>query len=140
METLTDRDTLSTGQLLRELSRETSKLLRQEVDLAKAEMSEKVAKASRHAAYLAIGGFVAYAGFLALVATAIIALTEGLGRATGLWVAMWLSPLIIGVVVAIIGYVLIRKAVATFQSETIVPEKTVDTMRENKEWLEHKMA
>src|SRR5205085_8954638 len=53
--------------LIGDLSREIATLARQEVALAKAELSEKAAVAARNAMYIAIGGLVAYAGFLVLL-------------------------------------------------------------------------
>lgn len=129
------RENRSAGELLRELSQESVTLLRQEVALAKAEMTEKASKFGRNAAYLAIGGFVAYAGFLVLLVAITAVLYVLLDGAVGIGWALWLAPLIVGVVVGIVGYVLIQKAIATMKREGLVPHKTAETMRENKEWL-----
>ena len=53
--------------LLRDLRDETTTLLRQEVALAKTEMKENVSRMGSHAAQIAIGGFVAYAGIIVLL-------------------------------------------------------------------------
>ena len=64
----------SIGELFSELSRETTALLRQEVQLAKAEMTQKASRVGKNVGFLVIGGVVAYTGVLALVAAGIILL------------------------------------------------------------------
>ena len=133
------RENRTVGDLLRELTRETTTLLRQEVELAKTEMSEKAARAGRNIAYIAIGGLVAYAGLLTLVAFLVMALTAALGTAMSIHNAMWLSALIVGVAVGLVGYAMIRKAPKTLRSESVVPRQTMETMRANKEWLQQEI-
>ena len=64
------------GDLLSQLISQTSALVQREIDLARTEMSQKVAQVSRGARMIAVGGALAYAGFLAIVATAVIALVK----------------------------------------------------------------
>jgi len=132
------RDDRSIGELLKELRDESGVLLRQEVALAKTELSEKAAKAGRNAAYIAAGGAVAYAGalFILLAVTAMLYLIL---RALGAeWHGLWIAPLIVGLAVAIVGYVLIQKGITTFKNESIVPEKTTQSLKEDKQWLQDK--
>jgi hypothetical protein len=133
----TDR---SIPELFRRLRDETSTLFRQELELAKAEMSEKAAKFSRNAIYLAIGGLIAYAGLIFLLL--------GLGRLVYLGllrigasdaVALWVAPMVIAVVVGAIGYGFVQKAISTFRHERVAPQKTVQSLQENKAWLKQKM-
>ncbi|HEX8340513.1 MAG TPA: phage holin family protein [Tepidisphaeraceae bacterium] len=128
----------SIGELLKELRDESGVLLRQEVALAKTELSEKAAKAGRNAAYIAAGGAVAYIGvvFLLLAVTVILYLIlKALGAETH---GMWIAPLIVGLVVAGVGYVLIQKGISTFKNESLVPEKTAQSLKEDKQWLQDK--
>jgi hypothetical protein len=125
----------SVGMLLKELTDETRTLLRQEVELGKAEISEKVSTVGRNVAYLAVGGMVAYAGLLALIAAACIGAAILLGNVMDPEIASWLGPLIVGVIVAIIGYVFVQKALSTFKNETLMPRKTMESLRENTEWF-----
>jgi len=127
--------------LLGDLSREVATLARQEVALAKAELSEKAAIAGRNAMYLAIGGLVAYAGFLVLLA----ALAMGIGA----WMAsadvspgvfVWLAPLIAAVVVLGTGGALIAKAIATFKEEGLAPKRTAESIRDAKEFVKEKIS
>ena len=138
---LEPHDGRSIPALLRELRDETTVLLRQEVALAKTEISEKAARAGRNTAYLAAGGLVAYAGalFLLLAATAglLIALEAmGLDRE----ITLWLAPLIVGGIVALVGYGLVQKGITALKHESFVPEKTKESVQENKQWLQDKMS
>jgi xanthine/uracil permease len=126
--------------LLRELRDETTTLMRQEVALAKTEMKENVSRMGGHVAHIAVGGFVAYAG--------IIVLLIGIGHLLGAvlikagmdeQVAQWLAPSIIGLVIALIGYMMLSKAKNAMAHDEIAPRQTVESLRENKEWAQRKL-
>src|SRR5690606_22424330 len=94
-------DERSLGELFSDLSRQTSELVRQEVALAKTELSQTAGQVGRNVAFLAIGGAVAYAGLLAILAAIVILIAEV--------IPWWLSALLVGIVVAAIGYFLIDR-------------------------------
>jgi xanthine/uracil permease len=127
----------SLGRLFRDLSTETVTLFRQEIDLAKTEISEKIAHVGAMGRSLGIGAGLAAGGGLALLAALILGLTSLLSKFMSPWVAMWLAPLVIGVALAGIGYAMIRSALDTNQS--LVPRKTAESLQENKEWLTSKI-
>jgi uncharacterized membrane protein YqjE len=129
----------SLGQILRELRDESSQLLRKEVQLAKVEMSEKAARVGANLGELAVGGGVAFAGSLALLAAVVFGLTSLLSKLMSPGVAVWLAPLIVGVVLAAAGYGMIRKAVAALKQERISPTQTTESLKENKEWLKSRI-
>lgn len=133
------REERSIGQLLKELRDETTTLLRQEVDLAKTEMSEKASRVGSNLGSLAMGGAVAFLGALALLAAVVYGLTSLLDQFMSLGVAVWLAPLIVGIVLAVIGYNLVQKALQTLRQESVTPRKTTETLQENKEWLKAKV-
>jgi xanthine/uracil permease len=133
------REERSIGQLLKELRDETTTLLRQEVDLAKTEMSEKALRTGRNLGSLAMGGGVAFLGALALLAAVIYGLTSVFNQFMSVGVAVWLAPLIVGLVLAAIGYSLVQKALATLRQESLTPQTTTQTLQENKEWLKARM-
>lgn len=133
------REERSIGQLLKELRDETTTLLRQEVDLAKTEMGEKATRVGKNLGSLAVGGGVAFLGALALLAAVIYGLTSLLNQFMSVGVAIWLAPLIVGVVLAAIGYSLVQKALATLRQESLTPTRTTQTLQENKEWLKARM-
>ena len=121
------KDERSVGELLSDLTRELSTLFRQEVTLAKTEMTQKASKAGKDVAFLAVGGAVAYAGFLAILAGVVLVL--------GLVLPWWLSALIVGVVVAAIGYFLIHKGQTALKQIDPTPHETAETLKEDKQWL-----
>jgi Na+/phosphate symporter len=139
MEERTTRDERSLGQLLKELTREIGALLRQEVELAKAEISEKASQVGANLGALAVGGVVALLGALSLLAAAIYGLTALLDRFMSLRIAVWLAPLIIGLILAAVGYALVKKAVASLKRASLAPRRTVRSLQENKEWLRQKI-
>jgi uncharacterized membrane protein YqjE len=117
----------SLGELFSELSQETSQLVRQEVRLATAELTEKANKAGRNIAFIAGGGLVAYTGVLALVAALILVLSN--------WMAPWLAALIVGVLFVAVAAVLINSGLNELKQLNPKPQKTMATLREDKEWL-----
>ncbi len=126
--------------LFRRLRDETTTLFRQEVALAKAEAGEKASRVGRNVAYLAAGAMVAYAGLLFLLLGLSFLIWVGLREAgVSEGVAIWVAPMIVGVVVAAIGYAFIQKAVSTLKRERMTPNKTVESLQENKEWLKQKI-
>jgi len=121
-----DRDDRSLGELFAELAQETSTLVRQEVTLAKTEITHKASRAGRHVGILAAGGAVAYAGLLAILA-GIIALLN-------LVMPLWVSALLVGVVVGVVGYVLVRRALDALKREDFAPRETIETLKEDQRW------
>lgn len=121
--------------LVRELVDEARGLIRNEIELAKAETRETVAVVSRNLATLAIAFGIGLAAILALSA----ALNRGLTSLLTLWVevevAVWLAPLILGVVFALVSAALVFKAIRTIREQDLVPERTRQTLEEDKEWL-----
>jgi hypothetical protein len=111
------------------------------VALARTEMSEKAARVARNSAFIGVGAFLAYAGLFVLLLAGVVGLYLGL-VAAGLThaTAGWLSPLIIGAVLAVIGYVFVQKGLSTLKHESIVPERTVESIKADKEWMEEKVT
>lgn len=131
-------DNRSIGELMRELRDESSALLRQEAALAKTEMSEKLSSFARQLLYAATGALVTLLGGIFILRAISEGIALGLREAGYENLAPWLAPLIVGVFVGIVGYALVRKAVSTLEDETLVPEKTVDSLTEGKQWLKQK--
>jgi phosphate/sulfate permease len=130
----------SIGQLLKELTQESSTLLKQEVNLAKTEMSEKASRVGANLGAVAVGGSVALLGAIALLLAAVYGLTSILNNFMNQEVAVWLAPLIVGGILAAVGYSLIKKALATLKQESITPQRTTQSLQENKEWLKEKIS
>lgn len=133
------RDDRSLGQILRDLREETTQLLRQEVDLAKTEMSEKMSRLGSNMGSVATGGAVLFAGALVLLAALTLGLIALFSQFMDRDVAMWLAPLLVGGILAGIGYSMVKKSVAALKQEGIAPKRTTESLKENKEWLTAKM-
>ena len=133
------RDDRSLGQILRDLREETTQLLRQEVDLAKTEMSEKISRTGSNLGSVATGGAVLYAGALVLVAALTLGLIALFSQFMDRDVAMWLAPLLVGGILAFVGYGMVKKALQALKQEGIAPKRTTQSLKENKEWLTAKM-
>jgi hypothetical protein len=126
--------------LIKQLRDEGTTLFRQEILLAKQEMSEKAARVGRNLGYLVAGGLVAYAGVVVVLLALSALLYTGLAAAgMSHFVAGWLAPLIVGGVVALIGFGLVKKAQHTLADETVVPERTKQSLEEDKQWIQNKV-
>ena len=115
------------GELLKQLSQETTTLVRQELELAKAEMAEKGKQAGKGAGMFGGAGVVGFLALGALTAALILALDTGMKA--------WLAALIVGLVYAAIAGVLAltgKKEVQ--QAAPPVPEQTVDSVKEDVQW------
>ena len=111
--------------LFSDLWRETQTLVHQEAQLAKAEISQKVSQVATGAGEIAAGGMVLFAGFLVLLFAAVGALQLLIDSEH----AIWLAPLIVGVVVMVVGYVLLSRGRKQLQAESLVPERTMESLQ-----------
>jgi hypothetical protein len=127
------RDERSLGDLFSDLSRETTTLVRQEVQLAKAELTQSATEAARGIGMLVAGGAVAYAGLFFLLLAIVFGLIEA-----G-WDA-WLSALIVGLVVVAIGAVLVLRARESLKPANLAPRRTVETLKEDQEWVKEQIT
>jgi hypothetical protein len=116
------------GDLVKELSEQTSTLVRKEVELAKAELAIKGKKAGAGAGMFGGAGLFGFFAFAALTATFILALTEA--------VAPWLAALIVTAVYGAIAGVLALQGKNKVQEATPpLPEAAVDSTKEDVEWI-----
>jgi uncharacterized membrane protein YqjE len=117
----------SIGELVKDLASETSTLVRQELDLAKAEMAERGKRAGKGAGML---GAAALVGLLAAGA-----LTAGLVAALDQAMATWLAALIVTVVyAAIAGALAVTGRKQIREAAPPVPEQAIDSVKEDVQW------
>ena len=119
------------GDLFGDLATDMSNLVRQEVTLAKVEITQKAKYVGRNVGYLVIGGAVAYAALLAIIAAIIMLLAKV--------VPNWGAALIVGVVVGGIGWMLIGKAMMALQQAELTPRETVETLKEDATWMKQQV-
>ena len=115
------------GDLLKQLSEQTTTLMRQELELAKAEVTEKGKKAGAGAGMFGGAGVSALLGLGALTAALIAALDTGM--------ATWLAALIVGVLwVAVAGVLALQGKERVQEATPPVPEQATESVKEDVEW------
>lgn len=120
------------GALLGELGEEAKLLVRQEVELAKAEIRET----TQHATGVGAGfGAAALVGYLAL---AILAVAAGLGLAEVMPAGF--AFLIVGAVLALVAGIAFLIGRKNLKALSPVPRKTIDTIKEDISWLRARMS
>ena len=122
------KDERSLGEMFAELSRETRTLVQQELQLAKTELTEKASKMGKGVGLLVGGGLIAYGGLLSIIAAMVLILIV-------IGLPPWAAALVGGVLVAGIGYLLIRSGLAALKPQELTPQKTIDTLKEDAQWL-----
>lgn len=115
------------AELMKELASQTSTLVRQELDLAKAEMAQKGKQAGLGVGMFGAAGIVGFVAFLALTACFVAALATGM--------KVWLAAVIVAAVYALIAGALAVVGRSRVKEATPpVPEQTVETVKEDVEW------
>ncbi len=130
MQAVTEQRSL--GELFSELASETGALVRNEVQLAKVEMTAKARTAGRDAAIVAAGGSIAVLGVMALLAALILAI--------GTLIPLWASALIVGAMVTITGGILVVMGIRAFRALDVAPRETIETLEEDKRWLKEQVS
>lgn len=118
----------SLGELFRELSADSSRLLRQEIGLARTEVRQTVRALRRDLTRLGIGGAVAAVGLLTLLAFVVALLGDLLGD------EYWLSALIVAVVLLGVGAAMAYSAVSDLRRRQVAPTETLQSLRATQRW------
>jgi len=132
------REERGLGELFSELGSELRLLIRKEIELAKAEISEGAAALGKNAATIAVGGVLAFAGLLVLLAAIVI----GLGHVIGYG---W-SALIVGAVVLAVAAGLAMSGIQKLKQTRLAPtqavaeaQETVAQLKESRAWAKRQM-
>jgi uncharacterized membrane protein YqjE len=121
----------SIAEIITELKNDLTELVKEEVSLARVELTEKTRRIRRGAISFVLGGAVAFTGVLALAAAAIVLLDRGIGN-------LWVSSAIVGVILLATGLLFVGTARRHF--EDLSPRETVESLRRSKELLEKQVA
>ena len=122
----------SLGELLKQLSQETTRLVHQELELAKAELTQKGKQAGAGAGLFGGAGAIGLAALGALTACFILALNAVMPA--------WLAALLVAVVYGIIAFVLVKQGQARMKRAVPpVPTQTIETVKEDVEWARTQM-
>jgi uncharacterized membrane protein YqjE len=127
METM--RPERSLGELFADLSQKTALLIRQEVQLATSELTQKATQAGRAGAMLGAGGLVVNAALLSLTATIVLLLVQ-------LGLDAWAAAGLTTVVLAAVGFVLVRIGLGKLR-QPMAPVQTIDSIKETAQWLKN---
>lgn len=118
-------DASSVAGLVRQLANEAGALFSKELTLAKVEMSDTVNQAKQGVTSMISGGSVLFAGFLFLLLAAVVGLASV--------VDFWLSSLIVGGVVAIIGLIMIQVGRDKVRPSSLKPEHTLHSLQKDQQ-------
>lgn len=121
----------SLGELFSALSRQLTTLVRQEIALAKTELTRKATGMRKDVGLLAAGGVLAFVGLLALVAAIILALA--------LVLPAWLSAAIVAVIILCIGGLLALSGANGLKRADLAPHQTIETLQEDATWAKEQM-
>ncbi len=119
------RQERSIGELFGQLTQDMTLLVRQEVQLARTEMTEKLSKLTANLISVGAGGFVAYLGGLALMAALILAVRD-LANISLAW-----SALIVGGILAIVGYVMLQRGLRELKRTELAPRRSVENIKDD---------
>jgi hypothetical protein len=118
----------SIGELFGELSQDIGMLVRQEAQLAKTELQQKLSKVTTDLVALATGGVVALIGGLALTAAVILLLIDPVG------LKPWLAALLVGAVLGIVGWLMVQRGLTDLKRTDPTPRRTVESIKEDVQW------
>ena len=113
----------SLGELFGTLTTQIGTLIRQEVDLARTEVSANAVRTARNASLIGVGAVVGYAAFLTLVAAA-VALLASLG------VELWIAALIVALALGLLAFALVQRGRSQLDAAEIVPRRTIESLKE----------
>jgi hypothetical protein len=118
------------GALLKELAEGSGELIRQEVRLARTEARELLRGLGAGTAEVAVGAVLALLGALALIAGLILLVGDQWLRDR-----YWLAALLVTVLAGAVALVFARRGLALLSPKALLPDQTVATLKEDKEWL-----
>ena len=122
----------SIGDLFTELAGETSTLVRQEIDLARVELTQKASEIGKNVAWLSVGGVVGLVGVLAVTAALILLLSK--------FIDPWIAAVLVGGAFLIAAGVMVMSALKALKETDLAPRQTVETLKEDTQWLKNQIG
>jgi len=122
----------SIGDLFTELAGETSTLVRQEIDLARVELTQKASEVGKNVAWLSVGGVVGLVGVLAVTAALILLLSK--------FMDPWIAAVLVGGAFLIAAGVMVMSALKALKETDLAPRQTVETLKEDTQWLKNQIG
>jgi hypothetical protein len=118
----------SIGELFGELSQDVTMLVKQEAQLAKTEMQQKLSRVTTDLVSLATGGVVLLIGGLALTAALILLLVDPVG------LDPWLAALFVGGVFGLVGWMMVQRGLTNLKRIDPTPRRTVESIKDDIQW------
>jgi hypothetical protein len=117
--------------LLNALIDDVRRLIRLEFALFKQEMAGNARRLSVGLVAIAVGGVLAFTAWLAIFSAAVIALTI-------VWPA-WLAALVLGAATLMVGGLVLYFGIRRIRAQTMVPQRTINTLREDSVWIRERV-
>ena len=117
--------------LLNALIDDVRRLIQLEFALFKQEMAGNARRLSLGLVAIAVGGVFAFTAWLAIFSAAVIALTI-------VWPA-WLAALVLGATTLIVGGLVLYSGIRRIRVQTMVPQRTINTLREDSVWIRERV-
>lgn len=121
----------SLGDTVMGIVSDVQNVIRGEVQLAKTELKEDATQMGKGAGMIGAGVFFGLIGFMFLM----LGVTYFINQ----WLEMWLSALIVGAVLVLIAAILAMVGKSQIQSANLKPEKTIESVKEDKQWVNHQI-
>ena len=120
------------GDLLSDLASQVGTLVRREIELARSEVASSLTQVGRGAGLTGFGGALIHAGFLALLAAAVLGLIQA-------GMDPWLAALVVGALVVGIGFVVASIGLKEVQTTDLAPRRTVASIRRDVETVKEQI-
>lgn len=137
-----NKDDRSLGDLFSELAKETSTLVRQEVALAQSEITRKATVVGTQIGSLVVGGVIALLAALTLLGALVIGVAQlivkfaNVAPLTGLFI----SALVFGLIIGGVAFFMVTSALKTLRETSLAPRQTVESLKEDAQWLKDQVS
>ena len=119
------------GELLGDLAAEARTLIRQEVQLATAEIKQKASSAGKRVALIAGGALLAV--------IAVMTLTAGIVLLLGRWIPLWASALFVASALGALAYLAVRTGLRALAALDLRPRETLASLKDTQLWLRRQL-
>lgn len=120
------------GSLISGLVKDLQDLVRGEIRLARAEIKEDAASAGKGAGFIGAGALIGLTGFIFLML--------GVTYLLNVWMRMWIAAGIVGLTLALVAAILILSGKSKLSATSLKPDRTIDTLKEDKEWASQQIS
>ena len=137
-----DQGDRSLGELFAALASDTSQLVRQEVALAQTEITNKATRVGKQVGFLVVGGAIGYAALLVVLAAVTMILARLINYLTN-WTDLTsaaIAALIVAAVVGGVAFSLVTSALAKLKETSLAPNQTIESVKEDAEWLKNQVS